>query len=624
MLLIEQNPFRIIGLLANASERDFVRQKGMLIRYSSIGRHTSSDFDFPFLAPIERTDLNLINQSFSKLEQGQDKIKFSLFWFINHNSFDNTAIDYLINNDKQKAIDIWEKVTNQKEVSEKNFSCINNLSTIKLISKNKNEIQEAISLKIKLINSDFFKDFILLVADQTQLKNNNSFELKFIEEILNELIKEFNTNEIIDIFNNNNDEIINFVINKIIEKPLYDIENNIKVSIENRKIDNKDKYEIGKDLIHKSKDNLLVIKSILGEHSIKYKFLADHLANEIMQCAIDFYNINLEINNPSKECLELLDFANEIVVSNHIKERILSNVEEIREYAIIAPVKKEINFILNKMEDIIAINKPDLGLLLPFPTEASNLLDLKTIRHLKTINNVIVNCKPYINVIKNTLGKQNVIYIHTSSTLVSIALDNIINIINQEKEKLNKFRNTNNLIESLKLALNISFKLLTFDMNLELSERFRKNFILLKEIATHLNIPTLTPVEQISILNIDISKVKSEDFVIHELNKLKIDRKNAENFVYLYNEIKKANNVLADIKKWKPFRFESTRNYEISVQNSKIKELENKAYELKQIDLKKIDNQLTETLKKGERKKLDKIKEIESEIAAIKKEYYIV
>jgi hypothetical protein len=106
-----------------------------------------------------------------------------LFWFIKANTFDETAINYLINDDKEKAIEIWEKVTNGKEVTSKNFSCFNNIGTLKLLSNSKDEIKEGLEAKIKLIESPNFADFVHTVADQTYTIDNQKQAEKFVDDV---------------------------------------------------------------------------------------------------------------------------------------------------------------------------------------------------------------------------------------------------------------------------------------------------------------------------------------------------------------------------------------------------------------------------------------------------------
>ena len=141
MKLIQDNPYRIAGILANSSEKELQKQKSKITKYASIGKQVDSELDFPFFGNVDRSE-NSITKAFSGIEQNQDKVSHSLFWFLKSNNFDETAFNYLINGDKEKAIEIWDKVTNGKEVTSKNFSCFNNIGTLKLLSESQQEIQE--------------------------------------------------------------------------------------------------------------------------------------------------------------------------------------------------------------------------------------------------------------------------------------------------------------------------------------------------------------------------------------------------------------------------------------------------------------------------------------------------
>ena len=94
MDLIQNNPYRIAGLLSNATTKELQKQKGKIKAFSKVGKKITSELDFDVLNDIDRTEKS-IEKAFANIEQNQDKINNSLFWFVNTNSFDNTAIDYL-------------------------------------------------------------------------------------------------------------------------------------------------------------------------------------------------------------------------------------------------------------------------------------------------------------------------------------------------------------------------------------------------------------------------------------------------------------------------------------------------------------------------------------------------
>src|SRR5690554_6722555 len=124
MEIINNNPYRVVGVLSNASVRELQRQQGKITAYAQIGREIDSEFDFNILKPIIRST-DVVNKAFANIQQNQDKVNHALFWFINASPFDNTAIEYLKNDDLDKAIEIWDRVTNKKEINSGNFSAFN-------------------------------------------------------------------------------------------------------------------------------------------------------------------------------------------------------------------------------------------------------------------------------------------------------------------------------------------------------------------------------------------------------------------------------------------------------------------------------------------------------------------
>lgn len=67
MELISKNPFRIVGLIADITEKDLQRQRAKLNALINVGKEISSEMDFPFL-PIFARDESLITASFALVE----------------------------------------------------------------------------------------------------------------------------------------------------------------------------------------------------------------------------------------------------------------------------------------------------------------------------------------------------------------------------------------------------------------------------------------------------------------------------------------------------------------------------------------------------------------------------
>ena len=350
MDLTQNNPYRIAGILSNATERELQKQKTKIKAYVKVGKEIKSDYDFQILENISRTEDSL-NKAFSNIEQNQDKVNYSLFWFLNSSPFDNVAIEYLKNGNEEKALEIWERVTTDKDVSLKNFSAFNNLGTYKLLSKKKSDIKIGIETKIKLIESDHFKNFAHSVADETFTIDNQKQSEKFIDDLLAQIKGQYSNQETLQLFNNCNGKTQKYLSEKITEEPIHNIESQIESCKKKRK-ENKgiSAYEFGLRLFKNTKDNLSLLKSLLETNNLKYKALADQLANEIMQCGIDYFNESQKDNssgNYLESSLKLIEFADSIAVGKLTKDRAKDSLATLTEMK-----DKEINEAIEFLQSI--------------------------------------------------------------------------------------------------------------------------------------------------------------------------------------------------------------------------------------------------------------------------------
>ena len=465
MKLIQDNPYRIAGILANSSERELQKQKSKITRYASIGKQVDSEFDFSFLGKVDRSE-NSINKAFSGIEQNQDKVGHSLFWFLKANSFDETAIKYLINGDKDKAIEIWEKVTEGKEVTSKNFSCFNNIGTLKLLGNSKEELKEGIEAKIKLIESSSFSDFVHAVADQTYTIDNLKQAEKFVDDILKQFNGKYSSAETLELFSNCNGTTQKYLLQKLTEGPFHKIENQIESTKNRRKSNKSGAYELGLKLFVNCKDDLACLKSLLGTKDLKYKMIADNLAKEVMQCGIDYFQEWKESKNPSEEGLKLLKYAQSIAVGTQTRDRIKENIDGIEEWAKTAPVKKEFEFIVKKL---IAFRN------------ASDSID--------NAKDLVVSCKPKLQAMKSLLGSSNEEYLNLSTAIANNALGMLVSVINDEQNNpLIRIGHFDTLKTALRGALAVFKEIESLDMKAEQRSHFNTNYSTLKSIASQLGV----------------------------------------------------------------------------------------------------------------------------------------
>lgn len=466
MDIINNNPYRIAGILSNATERELQRQKGRITAHAKVGRDTDSEFDFHFLPKISRKEIDVVNKAFSNLEQNQDKVNYALFWFLNASPFDNTAFEYLKNGDEEKALEIWEKVTNGKDVNSKNFSAFNNLGTYKLLSKNKSDIKLGIESKIKLIESDYFENFVHSVADETYTIDQQKQSEKIIDEVLVQLKKRFSSIKTLQsFFIGCSLETKQYLSQKFTEEPLHKIENQIESCKKKRKAYKINAYEYGLRLFTNTKEDLSLLKSLLGTSDLKYKSVADQLSNEIMQCGIDYFKEWQDIKDPSEEGLKLLKYAKSIAIGNITKDRIKQNFEGIQEWAETAPIKEDLVYITDKLKSFQDLN--------------NSMANAKAL---------VLACKSSLRRVRDILGANDEFYLNISSAVVNNALGMVIDVVNEAQSGLE--------YDSAKLILlpNIVSEAITvvssfgvLDMNSQTRIRYNENKTTITNMDGQLN-----------------------------------------------------------------------------------------------------------------------------------------
>ncbi len=465
MDIIYQNPYRVIGILAAATEREIQRRKSKIQAYSKIGKEIDSEYDFNFIKPINRSE-EKINKAFSSLEKTQDKVMYALFWFLNNNAIDDIAIAHLKNQSPSKSGMIWQRVTKNVEINENNFSSFNNISTLRLLSGNTESIRKGIEIKIKLINSVFFKNFAELVSDQTFLLDRVKQQEKFLDIVFSYLKVKYSDDEILNILNNCPQETQNYIINKITEKPINEIESLLENNAMLRKENSFLAELYGTTLYEETKDKLSTLASILGVNNFNYKIIADRVAKEIIQCADDYYDEQDGEYNADlvKLITNLLGYARLVAVDLQVIETIESKIEQIERVAIEAPMIAA----FEKMQEQLEI------------LNTSNV-------SIDKVNATIDKCKSNLIIIKKTPDLDPELYLTVSSSIVMRVLNTIIDIVNEAQTDLegNTFKQTQLPIIASKAVLSMGL-LDSLEMDSEARARFNKNYFVIKDIEAQM------------------------------------------------------------------------------------------------------------------------------------------
>lgn len=482
MRLIQDNPYRTVGLLVGATAREQERQIRRLKQYIEADQEPQVDFSFPALGNLHRT-LDKVNEAASKLNLDSDKMHAALFWFYNGNAVtDEPAFDAIKEADFNQVVNIWEKLTANRGVSQRNASAFSNLGTLYLSGKFRKTtatevlFEKGISLKLKFLESDFIKDFIASATDETYKTTKKELQLLFLNQIHAEIEKigGISSNIFIDIvikqgFLAKEDFLKGFVL-----KPIEQIEKKIEESKTKRKANKANSIKASNSLLADAKESIKQLKSILGETNIKYSSIADKLAMEFFACGRDYFmHFKDTDTDPGDYSMNLFKNAKSYAMGNIAKQQIDENIKDLQEWIDDKPerdkqklIGEDLKFIASKLERF------------------QNLSD--TIANAKDL---VESCKPKLFNIRTSLGRTDDFYLKLSSAVANNALGMLVTSVNEAQEsKEVKLGDFSSLRLTVRSALAVSESIGRFDMASQQRTHYSKNHTALKSIASQLGV----------------------------------------------------------------------------------------------------------------------------------------
>lgn len=489
-----KNPFRILGLPANSSEKELQKQIAIIKRFSEVKQTKTFDYDFTFLGSFIRNEES-VKEAASKIEQAQNKVYYALYWFIKNNSIDETAIDYLKANNVNKAVEIWDKVT-KAEPNNNNYNAYANLSTLILGhqtfngSVNIENLKKGLHLKISLINSIYFKDFISLIGADISINTRGQYLEKFLDQVLNLLAKyakenKITTKQCIEAFKDYPPQLKKIVTERFTFEPIRKIEQKIEETAKGRKKNVREAYTMAEKLYLECRTEIQNLKSILGQNDLQYQTVSNKLASEILQCSIEYFNTKRDETNydPGDDCLKLTKYADAIATNGPVKHRILESFEFLKGWVEDRPnremykiIEEEINFITKQLDRAPKQNYYARMTNQRFDVETTIRYALNANNVITTIDEIAKACFPKLLIMKNKFGKNSEEYIKWCDIVVNVCMGNIIANFNFIADLVNisgtlddKFKVT------VKNTYNTIYNLNSYDMSNSLRNKLHEN-----------------------------------------------------------------------------------------------------------------------------------------------------
>jgi hypothetical protein len=364
MRAIINNPYRILGVLAGAGNREIIRQANSLKKHIEAGVEPPVDFSFAYVDNFQRT-VEDIDDAIERNDTDSEKIGNALFWFWKgYDITDEPAFDALKEGDIQAALGIWHQLiigTKEdgnrfwREVTEKNASAYHNFFVASYLTNGNTDAHAAITEQIFFLESDYWRNFKTAVTDITYSSSKKALQLLFLNTLISE--KAVETSILVKII-----EPVDFVAKadflKSISKTFSEkVTAQIDIAEKKRNESKANAADAGENLHRQTQADLKQLKEIWGEQDFLYSNMADKVAKELLQCSIDYFNDSQEKerdNDYHKVAEELAIIAQSIAVGSVAKERIsesLRTLEEMKDKEI-----KQIIALLQSVKDAYETN----------------------------------------------------------------------------------------------------------------------------------------------------------------------------------------------------------------------------------------------------------------------------
>jgi len=344
MHIIQKNPYRTVGLLVGATAKEQTKQISRLKKYIEAEQDPQDDFSFPALGDFHRT-IETVDEAASKLNLDNDKISAALFWFWNGNPItDEAAFEALKSGDIEAANEIWDKLITKtdeegkrfwKPVTEKNYSAFHNCSVLNIIRANGN-LHNAIVASLYFLESDLVNKFVSSVADETHKTSKKELQLIFLNQLHSDLEanKKASLPKFLEILNKQEFVAKQDFMKGFVQKPIEQIEHKIETAKNKRKASKADGAKAGQELYTGTASDLTQLKSIVGATDLKYTSISDKVANEILQCSIDYFNDSQEKDSSSdyaETAMKLAKQAETLAIGKLTKDRVKDSIDTLAE-----------------------------------------------------------------------------------------------------------------------------------------------------------------------------------------------------------------------------------------------------------------------------------------------------
>ena len=397
MNILQNNPYRQLGVYSNSSTKERLANHNRMKAFLKVGKSVSFPLDVPqYLSSINRTEASAADAE-AKLTLPKDQILHAQFWFIKTTPLDEVAFNHLFAGEIDKAEEIWQK-----------RECLSALQNRIVCALIRNRYDSAIMCAEVLYgNTQYLNQFV-----STIIGTGGNFDISNLAfSFLDILCDEIGASKLLPFITNSSWK--EHIGEKAV-KPIVDsIQEAINIAQKTKGKGSNARLNAGEKLRINTRNAILQLKGFLSTKDLQYQMIADKLGLEILQCGIDYFN-DSEEPDAAHKAMSLQKYAKSIVVGQMAKDRCKENVDILQRIIDNLPPAEVF------AEDRAI--KEELRKYCQLPDKICHAVTL------------LKKTRPYLLSIKQKMGADNAYYLKITTQVIGNALHNIIEEVNEAQK----------------------------------------------------------------------------------------------------------------------------------------------------------------------------------------------
>ena len=457
MKTLQNNPYRLLGVYANSPTKERLANHNRMKAFLKVGKPVSFPLDVSqYLSSINRSEASVADAE-AKLTLPKEQVLYAQFWFVKTTPLDDVAFNHLFAGEIDKAEEIWQK-----------RECASSLQNLIVCALMCGKYAEAISLAETLYSStQYINQLVAAVVGMGGNFNVSDLTFSFIDVLCDEI----GVNKLLSLITNATWK--DYIKDKAVKPIISHIQDAIDVAHRSKGKGAAARLEAGRTLMRSTKDMLSDLRRLLSVSDIQYEVIADKLAQEILQCGIDYYNNTNDDDAPHNAML-LQKYALSVAVGNLVKNRCKENVDTLEKVGPEYAIRNEITFLMNIIKQLRSEGGHD---------KYSIIFGLG--HSISDVQGLVEKSIPYINRMKEKLGSSDDLYIKVTSAVVSAAVNAIVEIINMQQTL--SLGNADRLKPVISAAISAMGIIGNIDMDTKTSQYYNSNNSTLVSMNRRLN-----------------------------------------------------------------------------------------------------------------------------------------